>query len=645
MKKQCEPGDRECIQNKIAGLGERSFRKSYYPELQKIERFKMLLDQSNDAIFLLGVPDGRFVDVNQSVCEQLGYDCQDVLKMSIYDILCDSSDAIEGILSGNVSSIVLTATLRCRTGRKIPYEINARKVCFGGNTYAVAVARNIEERVLIERTLRESEEKFKVLVEMSSAVIYVYQGENLVFVNDAAERVTGYSKDKLLKMKFWDIVHPDFRELVRERGLARQHGEPVPSPYEIKFITNGGEERWAELTAGRIMFMGKPAGVATFFDITERKLAEKSLIDSQKMLQLVMDNIPQAIFWKDKNSVYLGCNKVLARDAGFKDPGDIIGKTDFDLPTTREQTESYRKYDQIVMITDEPIYHIIEEQRRPDGTTAWLDTNKIPLHDTSGKVIGILCTYEDITERKRAEEALAEAKALAELYVDLMGHDINNMNQVALGYLEMADSVIKAGGEIGEKNRALLDKTIESLNSSSRLIDKVMKLRKLKTIELRLEQMDVCSVLSSMKDRYSHVSGKDITINYVPPGECLVVANELIDEIFINLIENAVKHSHEDKPLVIDILQTEVCEDGKEYFRISIEDNGPGLPDPIKDKLFTRYFKGKASVNGKGLGLFLVKTLVEDFQGTVWVEDRVHGDHTKGAKFVVLLPAVTKSDR
>jgi signal transduction histidine kinase len=116
------------------------------------------------------------------------------------------------------------------------------------------------------------------------------------------------------------------------------------------------------------------------------------------------------------------------------------------------------------------------------------------------------------------------------------------------------------------------------------------------------------------------------------------VANELIDEIFINLVENSIKHSPPDKPLVIDIVQSEVCEDRKEYHRISVEDNGPGVPDEVKEKLFARFYRGTTKTRGKGLGLYLIKTLVEDFNGKVWVEDRVPGDHSKGTKFVIMIP-------
>jgi len=152
-------------------------------------------------------------------------------------------------------------------------------------------------------------------------------------------------------------------------------------------------------------------------DITERKRMEEEARAAREMLQLVMDNIPQHIFWKDRNSVFLGCNKNFAQDAGFDDPAGLVGKTDYDMPWTREEADVYREYDSRVMKADTPILHIIEPQLQADGRQAWLDTNKIPLHDANGNVVGILGTYEDITERRLLEIEKENArKALEQVY-------------------------------------------------------------------------------------------------------------------------------------------------------------------------------------------------------------------------------------
>lgn len=126
--------------------------------------------------------------------------------------------------------------------------------------------------------------------------------------------------------------------------------------------------------------------------------------ESQQLLQLVMDNIPQSIFWKDRNLVYLGCNRNFARDANVDSPEDIVGKTDYDFPWTREEADFFRACDSHTMESGEPLLHIIESQQRANGQQTWLDTNKIPLRNAQGEVVGILGTYEDITVRKQAEE-------------------------------------------------------------------------------------------------------------------------------------------------------------------------------------------------------------------------------------------------
>ena len=175
--------------------------------------------------------------------------------------------------------------------------------------------------------------------------------------------------------------------------------------------------------------LGNVIGVlGTYEDITERKQSEEELRRSQQMLQLVLNNIPQAVFWKDLNSVYLGGNPSFAVDAGLDHPDQLIGLTDLDLAWTPEQADAFIQTDQRVMTNDQPEHHILEQQRQADGKLAWLDTNKIPLHDSEGNVVGILGTYEDITERKAAEEALQQAHIKLEQRVQERTAELSQTN-------------------------------------------------------------------------------------------------------------------------------------------------------------------------------------------------------------------------
>ncbi|NJP07132.1 MAG: PAS domain S-box protein [Chloroflexaceae bacterium] len=130
------------------------------------------------------------------------------------------------------------------------------------------------------------------------------------------------------------------------------------------------------------------------------------LPESQQFLQLIIDSLPGFIFWKDRDRVYLGCNSRFAQAAGVGTPDNIVGKTDYDLAWKREEADFFRDVDQRVMDADQAQYHIIEPQLQAGGKQTWADTNKIPLHNSAGEVIGILGTYEDITHRKQVEEDL-----------------------------------------------------------------------------------------------------------------------------------------------------------------------------------------------------------------------------------------------
>ena len=137
-----------------------------------------------------------------------------------------------------------------------------------------------------------------------------------------------------------------------------------------------------------------------------RHQLHSQIIKSKQFLQLVVDSIPQIIFWKDYNSVFLGCNQRLAEIRNFESVEEIVGKTDDDLSATKEQSELYREYDKRVMESGVAELHIIENKQKADGKQIWLDTNKIPLRDEQGNVIGLLATVEDITNRKEIEENL-----------------------------------------------------------------------------------------------------------------------------------------------------------------------------------------------------------------------------------------------
>ncbi len=141
--------------------------------------------------------------------------------------------------------------------------------------YLEGVILDITDRIHTENAIRESEAKFRALTESASSAIFIYQGDQFKYINKAAESLTGFTRAEILKKHFWDLVHPDFQHIVKDRGLARQRGEAVPEEYEFKILTKDGQEKWLAFSATSIEFEGEPAGLGTAFDITDRKHSEK----------------------------------------------------------------------------------------------------------------------------------------------------------------------------------------------------------------------------------------------------------------------------------------------------------------------------------------------------------------------------------
>jgi PAS domain S-box-containing protein len=374
--------------------------------------------------------------------------------------------------------------------------------------------------------------------------------------------------------------------------------------------------------------------------LADRERIEKKLRGDEEKFRLVADFTNDWELWISPNGSINYISPSCERITGYRteellDDPDIILKMIFP--------------DDLALYKDHLKAHLVEPAGpgtvtyrilTKTGETRWIDHVCQPVYGSNGEWLGSRASNRDITERKRAEEAMQVARAQAELYVDLMGHDINNMNMIALGSLEIALMELEQAGKIDRSCIPLLKKSIESLNSSSQLIRNVQKLQRASTEGISLNAINATALLESVIDEFRHFPGKELTIDFSSTGDCTVRVNELLKDVYINLIDNAIKHSCPDRPLVINISMDSVTEYGKKYCRFTIDDNGPGIPDDVKRKLFTRFTRGKTKATGSGLGLYLVKTLIEHYGGRIQVEDRVPGDHTKGVKFMVLLPAV-----
>ncbi len=296
--------------------------------------------------------------------------------------------------------------------------LSLNPVTLGGQARVLAIVSDITERKRSEVALRASEAKYRTLFEtMAKGVVYQAPDGRITSANPAAERILGLTVDQMQGRTStdprWRAVHEDGSDFEGETHpsmVALRTGQPVRDVVMGVFHPREERYHWININAVPQFQPGeeRPHQVyTTFEDITERKAAEDALRESRQMLQLVLDSIPVRVFWKDRDSVYLGCNRLFAADAGLESPEQIVGMNDFQLSWV-EQAELYRADDRQVAETGESKLAYEEPQTWPDGTSLWLRTSKVPLRRADGAVVGILGTYEDITERKRADEALRE---------------------------------------------------------------------------------------------------------------------------------------------------------------------------------------------------------------------------------------------
>ncbi|HWT35700.1 MAG TPA: EAL domain-containing protein [Paraburkholderia sp.] len=275
--------------------------------------------------------------------------------------------------------------------------------------YTFGARENVaREKLRIARTLHRNDERFRGLFEQHPVPMYIFDRDTLRFlaVNAAAVQQYGYSESEFLAMTV-RAIRPHSEVTRLEAHLQRSDvmpGGPRTMAGVWHHRRKDGSQISADISYHAMTFMGRPALFVLADDVTEQINAEAEAQRSNQMLETVIDNIPQRIFWKDKALRYLGCNMAFARDAGLAYPEQVIGKRDEDMPW-RAFADALRRQDTEVMASGVPKMNY-ETDMVIDGVHRTTVTSKLPFTDSDGRVIGVLGSYTDITERKRADLAL-----------------------------------------------------------------------------------------------------------------------------------------------------------------------------------------------------------------------------------------------
>ncbi|HXE91027.1 MAG TPA: PAS domain S-box protein [Terriglobales bacterium] len=396
------------------------------------EFWEALIEDASDMIWVHDLA-GNFLAANRLAREFAGYGKQDVRRLNIAHLLPAEQlamvqERIARRMSGQPLPGPFEVEMVARDGRRLTVEVNPRPLYVDGKLAGMqGIAHDITDRKRAEEALRRSEEKFRALAETAACGIFIYQDTRFRYVNALTEAITGYTREELLRTSFLDLVHPDLRELARERALARQRGQPVPSRYEIKILTKTGEVRWLDYTAGMIDYEGGPAVLGTAFDITDRKRANEALQQSEERYRSFVTqssegirryeidppmptNLPEdeQIRCLFENARLAECNDALARDYGFDFATEMLGKRIADLmpPADPHNVERLRSFIREGYRTLEAESHDVDRY----GNTIYVLNNSTGIVE-NGRLVRIWGTQRDISDRRRTEQALRESEA------------------------------------------------------------------------------------------------------------------------------------------------------------------------------------------------------------------------------------------
>jgi len=356
-----------------------------------------------------------------------------------------------------------------KNGEKRLISISTSLVMLGeGQVHILALMHDLTKKKMAEAAVVEAHKQMQAFFQEGRDALFIADPYSGIIkdANKQAERLVKRSRSELIGMH-QSLLHPReeaeyyrtlFRDQVLSLGRDRVEGEVLSST---------GERIPVEISCSIIELEGGKKFIQGIFrDITERNKAEEALRDSQQMLRLILDTIPVRVFWKDRNSVYLGGNRLFAVDGGFADPEAIIGMNDFQLGWA-EQAERYRADDKHIIETGKSKLHYEEPQTTPQGDLIWLRTSKIPLRDSRGDIVGVLGTYEDITDWKKVETFLRENEEQLARIVEICPVGIMILDK--MGRLTLVNSATEK--ILGMTRENLIGRTYASLQRTITGID------------------------------------------------------------------------------------------------------------------------------------------------------------------------------
>ena len=420
-----------------------------------------------------------------------------------------------------------------------------------------------------------------------------------------------------------EFYHPDDRKTIGA-AFDRLTEDGESYDLELRIVTESGRTRWVR-TVGDPQYDedGELVGALGLLqDITERKEYERAIESTREELRKIIDLVPDLVFVKDREGEYLLANEATAAAYG-RTPADVEGKTEGEIIPDADDSAEFRQDDLEVIESGEPKTVGEETLTTAAGETRILQTTKIPYEVSETGDDAVLGYARDVTELKRYERTLEEQRDTLMLLNQVVRHDIRNQLVVVESYTELlAESLTD------EQSRTYARTVIEAARQAADITETAKDVTDV-LLQVGVEQTPI--PLRTELDRQVEQVRADqdratVAVEGVIP-DVTVMADDLLEAVFRNLLTNAVVHN--DKGVAEVTVSAEATDDA---VRVSVADNGPGIDDDHKERIFQEGEKG-LETGGTGIGLYLVKTLVDKYDGDVWVEDN---DPT-GSVFVVEL--------
>ncbi len=462
-----------------------------------------------------------------------------------------------------------------------------------GAPYAIdQIHVDITDRINAEKLLRESEDKYRSLTESVPAAIFIYTDNKFIYGNEYSAQITGYDVKDMMGKNFWEIVHPDYRDVARQRGAARLKGEEVQARYELKILDKEGNEKWLDYTGRSINFQGKPAVLGIAYDITELKRTQHALIDSELKYRTLIENMSEVILYVDNEDKIIFVNDNAIDMFGYS-KDELIGVIANEKLVEEEYRDFIKDRNKLRRHGFSDKYEV--KMRKKSGDIMWVEISGAPLKDANGKIIGSIGIHSDITDRKKYENTIETSLKQKEMLLKEIHHRVKNNLQIISSLIKLQSAHVK-------------DKEIHSMFAESQ-----NRIRTMALIHENLYRSSDISVIEfydyikNLVDNLYITYG--ISIDRVKPvfefrSIYLDIDTAIPCGLIINeLISNCLKYAFPD--LKKGIISINLIDKGKGDFLMTIKDTGVGIPEEIDFQ------------NSTSLGLKLVKILSEQLGGKV----------------------------